>query len=86
MVNKCDICGFNYGPNDRYCGGCNVDLREPKGADSPNIERGNMKPGKTKAKDSPKKKESKDEDVIHWHSIRGLDVIRMRCLFRIFLS
>ena len=49
-----------------------MDLREPKGADSSNIEMGNMKPGKTKAKASPKKKGSKDEDIIHWHSIRGI--------------
>jgi uncharacterized protein (DUF2267 family) len=72
MVNKCDICGFNYGPNDRYCGGCNVDLRELKGADSPNEEMGTTKPEKTKAKDSSKTKGLKDEGVIHWHSIRGL--------------
>jgi hypothetical protein len=32
MDNICDICGFRHGPNDRYCGRCSVDLREPKGS------------------------------------------------------
>jgi len=72
MVNKCDICGFNYGPNDRYCGGCNVDLREPGGSENMNIEVEPDIPKKAKAKGSSKKKDSDYEDVIHWHSIRAM--------------
>jgi len=71
MANKCDICGFNYGPNDHFCGGCNVDLREPKGPETLTIRKKNSKPP-NKPKDTTKKKESKDEDVLHWHTIKAL--------------
>lgn len=31
MVIKCDICGFLNTDTSDYCGGCGVDLREPRG-------------------------------------------------------
>ena len=72
MINKCDICGFNYGPNDRYCGGCNVDLREPKGAETMSVNLENTQPVKKKTKVSAKKEETENENVIHWCAIRAL--------------
>ena len=71
MINKCDICGFDYEPTAHYCGGCNVDLREPRGSDV-NIDIEPNKPKKPKAKESSKKKDSDNEDVIHWHSVRAM--------------
>lgn len=72
MVNKCDICGFHYGPNDRYCGGCNVDLQEQKGIENSNTSARTLKQDNTKAKTSPKKKESEDDSIIKWCGIRAL--------------
>jgi hypothetical protein len=72
MVDKCDICGFHHGPNDRYCGRCNVDLREEKqpGEQKPNPE----KNWSFDDCDMPasKKKKPDDEKVIHWCMIRAV--------------
>lgn len=54
MVNNCDICGFNYRPNDHYCGGCNVDLREPKGSENLYVDKVSAQTDKNKAKISSK--------------------------------
>jgi hypothetical protein len=72
MINKCDICGFDYEPTAHFCGGCNVDLREPGGSENVNIDIEPNKPKKPKAKESSKKKDSDNEDVIHWHSVRAM--------------
>ena len=72
MSEKCDICGFDYEPTAHYCGGCNVDLREPRGSENVNIDTEPNKPKKPKAKESSKKKDSDNEDVIHWHSVRAM--------------
>jgi hypothetical protein len=72
MVNKCDICGSITEPNARYCGGCGVDLREPRGTENVDIDTEPHKPKKAKAKESSKKKSSDNEDVIHWHSVRAM--------------
>lgn len=71
MVNKCDICGFNYGPNDRYCGRCNVDLREAKkpGEPKPNPEKDWSFDEREKS--TSKKKQPENEKVIHWCTIRA---------------
>jgi hypothetical protein len=49
-----------------------VDLREPRGSESVNIDTKPNQLKKTKAKESSKKKGSDDGDVIHWHSIRAM--------------
>jgi len=72
MINKCDICGFEYETTAHYCGGCNVDLREPRGSENVNLDTEPNKPKKPKAKESSKKKDSDNEDVIHWHSVRAM--------------
>ena len=72
MSKKCDICGFDYEPTAHYCGGCNVDLREPRGSENVNIDIEPNKPKKPKAKESSKKKDSDNKDVIHWHSVRAM--------------
>jgi hypothetical protein len=71
MADKCDICGFNYGPNDHYCGGCNVDLREPRGPETLTIRKKSARTENT-TKDTAKKKDLKDEGVLHWHTIKAL--------------
>ena len=72
MADKCDICGFDVGSSDRYCGHCNVDLQEPKqpGEQKPNPE----KIWSFDKRDKPtSKKENPDEKkVIHWCTIRAL--------------
>ena len=72
MVDKCDICGFDIEPNARYCGGCNVDLREPKGHDEPTMNRRKAKLEKTDQKKPKKKKEFDDENVMKWCTVRAL--------------
>lgn len=72
MVNKCDICGSITMPDARYCGGCGVDLREPKGSDNVEIDTRPSKLIKTKAKESSKKKKSDEENVIQWHTVRAM--------------
>ena len=73
MVDKCDICGSITEPNARYCGGCGVDLREPRGTEKVDIDTEPNKPKKAKAKESSKKKSSDNEDVINWHSVRAMN-------------
>ena len=72
MVDKCDICGFHVGSNDRYCGQCSVDLREPKqpGEQKPNPEK--IWSFDERHKPASKKKKPDDENVIHWCTIRAL--------------
>jgi len=72
MVNTCDICGFNHGPNDRYCGRCKCRFKRDKNA------RKNRNPIQTKIwsfyekeKSSSKKKQPENENVIHWCTIRA---------------
>lgn len=72
MVDKCDICGFEIEPNARYCGGCNVDLREPKGHDEPVMNLKKVKSTKTDEKRSSKKKDLDDENVMKWCTVRSL--------------
>ena len=71
MINKCNICGFNYEPTARFCGGCNVDLREPKESDNMkgNIEK--TQPTKKKTKASSKLESSESDEVINWCDIRA---------------
>jgi hypothetical protein len=71
MIKKCDICGGFIDPNARFCGGCGVDLRDPKGSELPDTEKKNTVPTmkKTKAK---LKKNPEEGDVIHWHAVRAL--------------
>jgi len=72
MNNICDICGFHHGSADRFCGWCNVDLREVKmpGEQKPNPKK-NWNPDE-KEKTAPKKKPPSDEKIIHWHTIRAI--------------
>jgi len=71
MLDKCDICGFQHESTDRFCGWCNVDLREAKmpGEQKPN-------PKKIWNPDEKEKSTSKklpsDEKIIYWHSIRAI--------------
>jgi hypothetical protein len=72
MVYTCDICGFNHNPNDRYCGKCSVDLKEPKGSEgSPEINKilDEMQELITSISMSEKPKQ---EDVFKWCGIRGV--------------
>lgn len=71
MINTCDICGFPHWPNDRYCGRCNVDLREPKipGEQKPNPDKNWLSDEREKS--SSKKKQSENDNVIHWCTIRA---------------
>jgi len=72
MIDTCDICGFHHGPNDHYCGRCNVDLRERKmpGEQKPNPEK-NWSSDEWK-KHSSKKQPPEDEKVLHWCAIRAV--------------
>jgi len=72
MVYTCDICGFNHGSTDRYCGKCSVDLKEPKGSEgSPEIIKilDEMQELITSISMSEKPKK---EDVFKWCGIRGI--------------
>jgi hypothetical protein len=72
MDNICDICGFRHGPNDRYCGRCSVDLREPKGSEgSPAIGKALDEMQELIASISMKEK-PKQEDIFKWCGIRGV--------------
>mgnify|MGYP001769052461 CR=1 FL=1 len=71
MVNKCDICGFTVEPDARFCGGCNVDLRETKGSDTLNATEEKKEAGKKKTKASSKNETSENENVIKWCVIQG---------------
>jgi len=66
MIKKCDICGFNLEPDARFCGGCNVDLKEPEEAESRNVNPEKPQPGKKKTKSSPKQGAPESEKVIYW--------------------
>jgi hypothetical protein len=72
MLNTCDICGFNHIPNDRYCGRCNVDLKEAKipGEQKPNPETNWSFDEKEKS--SSKKKQPENKKVTHWCTIRAV--------------
>ena len=71
MVTKCDICGFHHGPNDRYCGRCNVDLRETKMPGEPKPNPDKDWSFDEREKSSSKKKQPENEIVIHWCTIRA---------------
>ena len=72
MANTCDICGFNPGPNDRYCGKCSVDLREPKGSEgSPTIGK-ILDETQELLKSISMNEKPKQENVFKWCGIRGL--------------
>lgn len=63
MVTKCDICGFPIVGQQNYCGGCGLDLREPKGEKKREIRSPEMK------SPSYSQKENEDENkipVIKW--------------------
>ncbi|MEN6396008.1 MAG: hypothetical protein ABFC78_05950 [Methanoregula sp.] len=49
-----------------------MDLKEPKGSENMNIDVEPIDSKKVKAKKSPKKKSSDEENVIHWHSVRAM--------------
>lgn len=72
MVVKCDICGFTIEPNARFCGGCNVDLKEPKDDESMKVTTEKPQGGKKQINSSPKKEVSEREKVINWCAIRAL--------------
>jgi hypothetical protein len=72
MVDKCDICRFDIGPDSRYCGKCGVDLRELKGSEG--------SPGMSKILDEMQdfiksismSEKPKHEDVINWCEILAI--------------
>ena len=72
MADKCDICGFEVSSYDRYCGQCNVDLREPKqpGEQKPNPEK--IWSFDKRDKPASKKEKPDEKKVIPWCTIRTL--------------
>jgi hypothetical protein len=66
MVSKCDICGFVLEPDARFCGGCNVDLKESKEEEGMHMNPEKPQPGKKKTKSSPKQEVPENETVINW--------------------
>lgn len=73
MTTICDICGFQNPGNPNFCGGCGVDLREPRASGSEPVPR---KATGSSEKNSPSSKKkgqnsSKDENTINWCVIRA---------------
>jgi hypothetical protein len=61
MAETCDLCGFSNSKGSHFCGGCGVDLREPKNEEL------------KKSSESPQIKENKSkkkEIVFKWCSLR----------------
>lgn len=61
---ECDICGFQNSGNLNFCGGCGVDMREPKKPGEPKIVPAKDLPRK-KGKGSSKDRKPENEKVIH---------------------
>lgn len=62
---------IHSGAGCSFCGGCNVDLREPKGSDTLNATEEKKEAGKKKTKASSKNETSENENVIKWCVIQG---------------
>ena len=72
MLEKCDICGFEYESTAHFCGKCGVDLREPKTVDNVTIDTTPSQPIKKKPKSSSKNEDLKDDSIIKWCLISAL--------------
>ena len=72
MVNTCDICGFHPGANDRYCGKCSVDLREPKGSEGSPVMMKFLDESQELIKSISMSETPKQESVFKWCGIRSL--------------
>lgn len=59
-------------PQANFCGGCGVDLREPKGPETSDPIPVVKSSERTKTSKPSKKDSLKDEKVIHWHTIRSI--------------
>ncbi len=70
MVTKCDICGYAINPTDNFCGGCNVDLREPKNPDEQKTTSQKKRSSKGKEQLSPRP-DAPGADVIYWCTIQS---------------
>ena len=68
MVIECDICRFKNPGDPNFCGGCGVDMREPKESENEKVRENTRKIPK---KNSSSKTEKKDENVIKWCVIRA---------------
>ena len=72
MIEKCDICGFEYESTAHFCGKCGVDLREPKTVDNVTLDTTPPQPIKKKSKSSSKNEDIKDDSIIKWCLISAL--------------
>lgn len=72
MLEKCDICGFEYEATAHFCGKCGVNIREPKTADNVIIDTTPSQPIKKKPKSSSKNEDVKDDSIIKWCLISAL--------------
>ncbi len=69
MARKCDICGYEVVENANFCGGCSVDLREPKSPDEPEIIPISNQSHRKEENPSSKIEESEKKEVVHWCTI-----------------
>lgn len=72
MQKECDICGNVINDTDNFCGMCNVDLREAKSPDEPEIIMEKPRPSQNEGESTSKMDPPKDKDVIHWCTIHAL--------------
>jgi hypothetical protein len=72
MLEKCDICGFEYESTAHFCGKCGVDLTEPKKSDDKPIDSVPPQPIKKKPKSSSKNEDIKNDSIIKWCLISAL--------------
>ena len=71
MDNICDICGFQVEPNSRYCGGCGVDLKEPKRSDGVPVD-DLLDNAQDAIKVLSMQEKPKKDDVIFWCHLHAL--------------
>jgi hypothetical protein len=71
MVIECDICGFKNPGDPHFCGGCGVDMREPKEPETDKEREKTREIPKKKSSSNTPKADKKDENVIKWCAIRA---------------
>ena len=72
MLEKCDICGFEYESTAHFCGKCGVDLKEPKTSDDVLIDSVPPQTIKKKPKSLSKNDDLKNDSMIKWCLVSAL--------------
>ena len=67
----CDICGFKNPGDPHFCGGCGVDMRDPKNPENVKVSENAREIPKKNSSFNSFKAQKKEESVIKWCAIRA---------------